>query len=64
MKEDGEPDFTRMLAPEPAIYNRFPGLNMTLPEVVFAEAAKLTLRLGKTRMVRRNIQQFLTGSSY
>jgi len=32
-----------MLAPEPAIYNRFPGLKMTLPEVVFADATKLTL---------------------
>jgi cyclase len=43
MKEDGDQDFTRMLAPEPAIYNRFPGLKMTLPEVVFADATKLTL---------------------
>jgi len=43
MKEDGEKDFIRMLAPQPAIYNRFPGLKLTLPEVVFADATKLTL---------------------
>lgn len=43
MKEDGEQDFQRMLGPLPAIYDRFPGLEMTLPEVVFAEGTKLTL---------------------
>jgi glyoxylase-like metal-dependent hydrolase (beta-lactamase superfamily II) len=43
MKEDGEQDFKRMLSPLPAVYDRFPGLEMTLPEVVFAEGTKLTL---------------------
>ena len=43
MKEDGEQDFQRMLGPLPAIYDRFPGLEMTLPELVFAEGTKLTL---------------------
>lgn len=42
MKEDGEKDFKRMLAPEAAIFDRFPGLKLTLPEVVFADATKLT----------------------
>ena len=32
MKEDGEQDFKRMLAPVPTIYNRFPGLEMTCPK--------------------------------
>jgi glyoxylase-like metal-dependent hydrolase (beta-lactamase superfamily II) len=43
MKEDGEQDYKRMLSPFPAVYDRFPGLEMTLPEVVFAEGTKLTL---------------------
>jgi cyclase len=43
MKEEGEKDFKRMLAPTPAIYDRFPGLKLTLPEVVFAGTTKLTL---------------------
>ena len=43
MKEDGEPDFARMLKPVPELYDRFPGLKMTLPDVVFADATKLTL---------------------
>jgi glyoxylase-like metal-dependent hydrolase (beta-lactamase superfamily II) len=43
MKEDGEQDFKRMLVPLPAIYDRFPGLKMTVPEVVFADATRVTL---------------------
>jgi glyoxylase-like metal-dependent hydrolase (beta-lactamase superfamily II) len=43
MKEDGEQDFKRMLAPLPALYDRFPGLKMTVPEVVFADATRVTL---------------------
>ena len=32
-----------MLAPVPAIYDRFPGLKMTVPQVVFADATRVTL---------------------
>jgi cyclase len=43
MKTEGEPDFVRMMAPVPELYERFPGLRLTLPEVVFTETTKLTL---------------------
>jgi cyclase len=43
MKDDGEADFARMLKPVPEFYDRFPGLKLTLPDVVFADATKLTL---------------------
>jgi glyoxylase-like metal-dependent hydrolase (beta-lactamase superfamily II) len=43
MKEDGEPDFARMMAPVPQLYDRFPGLRMTVPDVVFADTTRLTL---------------------
>ena len=43
MKEEGEPDFARMMAPVPQLYDRFPGLRLTVPDVVFADFTKLTL---------------------
>jgi cyclase len=43
MKEEGEPDFARMMAPVPQLYARFPGLRLTVPDVVFADFSKLTL---------------------
>lgn len=43
MKEEGEADFTRMMAPVVQLYNRFPGLCLTVPDVVFTEATQLTL---------------------
>jgi glyoxylase-like metal-dependent hydrolase (beta-lactamase superfamily II) len=43
MKEDGERDFARMLAPAPHIYQRFPGMRMILPEVVFDNTTTVTL---------------------
>ena len=43
MKEDGEADFTRMLKPVPEFYDRFPGLRLTLPDVVFTDATRLAL---------------------
>ena len=43
MKEDGEKDFARMLAPVPHVHERFPGLRMTLPEIVFDNTTTLTL---------------------
>src|SRR5918995_5463211 len=36
MKEERESDFARMLKPVPEFYERFPGLRLTLPDVVFA----------------------------
>ena len=43
MKKDGEKDFARMLAPAPHIYQRFPGIRMILPEVVFDNTTTVTL---------------------
>jgi len=43
MRDEGEPDFERMLKPVPELCERFPGLSLTLPDVVFAETTKLTL---------------------
>lgn len=43
MKEEGEPDFVRMMAPVAQLYDRFPGLRLTVPDVVFTEATRLTL---------------------
>jgi cyclase len=43
MEADGESDFARMLKPMPELYDRFSGLRLTLPDVVFADATKLTL---------------------
>ena len=43
MKTEGGPDFARMLKPAPELYDRFPGLSLTLPDVVFDDAIKLTL---------------------
>ncbi len=43
MKEEGEPDFTRMMAPVAQLYDRFPGLCLTVPDMVFTEATRLTL---------------------
>jgi glyoxylase-like metal-dependent hydrolase (beta-lactamase superfamily II) len=43
MKEEGEPDFARMMAPVPQLYDRFPGLRLTVPDVVFPDVTKLTL---------------------
>jgi len=43
MKEEGEPDFARMMAPVAQLYDRFPGLCLTLPDMVFTAATRLTL---------------------
>jgi cyclase len=43
MRDQGGPDFERMMKPVPELYERFPGLCLTLPDVVFADAIKLTL---------------------
>lgn len=43
MKEEGEKDFARMMAPVPELYERFPGLRMALPQVLFNDIATLKL---------------------
>lgn len=43
IKDDGAADFTRMLKPVPELYERFPGLRLTLPDVVFDETAQVKL---------------------
>ena len=43
MKEDGPADFARMLKPVPEFYERFPGLCLTLPDVVFDSTTQVQL---------------------
>ena len=43
MKEEGEPDFARMMAPVSQLYDRFPGLRLTVPDVIFSGSTRLTL---------------------
>ena len=43
MKEEGEPDFARMMAPVAELYTRFPGLRLTVPEVTFTDTTRLSL---------------------
>ncbi|HEX2930944.1 MAG TPA: MBL fold metallo-hydrolase, partial [Candidatus Binatia bacterium] len=43
MRDEGGPDFARMLNPVPELYDRFPGLSLTLPDVVFTDITKVTL---------------------
>ena len=42
MREEGEPDFARILRPVSELYERFPGLRLTLPDVVFPDSTTLT----------------------
>jgi len=43
MKDEGAADFARMLQPVPELYERFPGLGLTLPDVVFNETTEVKL---------------------
>jgi len=43
MKDDGEADFARMLTPVPQLYERFSGLCLTLPDLVFDTATTVKL---------------------
>ena len=43
MQDEGGPDFERMLKPVPELYQLFPGLSLTLPDVVFANTTKVKL---------------------
>jgi glyoxylase-like metal-dependent hydrolase (beta-lactamase superfamily II) len=43
MRDEGGPDFERMLKPVPELYQRFPDLSLTLPDVVFNKTTQVTL---------------------
>ncbi|HEX5607804.1 MAG TPA: MBL fold metallo-hydrolase [Candidatus Binatia bacterium] len=43
MREQGGPDFERMMKPVPELYERFPGLCLTLPDVQFTDRTQVTL---------------------
>ncbi|MGH7875478.1 MAG: MBL fold metallo-hydrolase, partial [Candidatus Binatia bacterium] len=43
MRDEGGPDFERMMKPVPDLYGRFPGLCLTLPDVVFSDSANVTM---------------------
>jgi cyclase len=43
MRDDGPSDFERMMKPVPELYDRFPGLALTLPDVVFTDRSQVTL---------------------
>jgi glyoxylase-like metal-dependent hydrolase (beta-lactamase superfamily II) len=43
MRDDGLADFARMLKPVPELFNRFPGLCLTLPDVVFESTTQVKL---------------------
>jgi cyclase len=43
VKNEGEADFARMLKPVPELYDRFPGLMLTPPNIVFERETTLTL---------------------
>jgi glyoxylase-like metal-dependent hydrolase (beta-lactamase superfamily II) len=43
MNEEGEPDFIRMMGPVSELYQRFPGLRLTVPQVVFRDRTILRI---------------------
>jgi glyoxylase-like metal-dependent hydrolase (beta-lactamase superfamily II) len=43
MRDEGGPDFERMMIPVVELYQRFPGLCLTLPDVLFTDSTKVTL---------------------
>jgi len=43
MRDEGGPDFERMMKPVPELYERFPGLCLTLPDVLFTDSTQVTL---------------------
>jgi len=43
MRDEGGPDFERMMKPVPDLYERFPGLSLTLPDIVFTNQTQVTL---------------------
>lgn len=43
MRDEGGSDFERMMKPVPELYERFPGLCLTLPDIVFRDSKTLVL---------------------
>lgn len=43
MRDDGGADFARMMSPVPKLYDRFPGLSLTLPDVVFTDQTTVSI---------------------
>src|SRR5512145_3374558 len=43
MRHEGGPDFERMMKPVEELYDRFPGLSLTLPDVIFTDQTQVTL---------------------
>jgi glyoxylase-like metal-dependent hydrolase (beta-lactamase superfamily II) len=43
IKEEGEADFVRMMAPVASLYDRFPGLRLTVPDQIFTGSTVVTL---------------------
>lgn len=43
MRDEGGPDFARMMKPVPELYERFPGLCLTPPDVLFTDSTTVTL---------------------
>jgi cyclase len=43
MRDEGGPDFERMMKPVPELYERFPGLSLTLPDIVFRDSKTIVL---------------------
>jgi len=43
MRDEGGPDFERMMKPVPELYERFPGLCLTLPNVLFTDSTEVSL---------------------
>ena len=43
MRDEGEADFARMLKPVPELYERFPGLGLTLPDAAFSEKTAVAI---------------------
>ena len=43
MRDEGGSDFERMMKPVPELYERFPGLSLTLPDVVFTDRSQVSL---------------------
>jgi glyoxylase-like metal-dependent hydrolase (beta-lactamase superfamily II) len=43
MRNEGAPDFQRMMKPVSELYDRFPGVSLTLPDVVFSDRTEVTL---------------------
>ncbi len=55
LKDDGDAKFAEMSGRSPELFNRFPGLRMRLPHIVFDD--QLTLRLPEATVLLRHYKQ-------